>query len=170
MYTGDGKGKTTAATGLCIRAAGWDFQVCFARFMKGNDSGELHILKNLPGVTVLGSDKNFGFYHTMSEADKAELTMIHNRMLEELLTAVESGSCSMIVMDEVTYPVKWGLLDRGKLARLLQLGKENPKLELVLTGRDARQMLTEAADYITEMICVRHPYHQGINARKGIEF
>ncbi len=172
LYTGEGKGKTTAAIGLCIRALGWDFQVCFAQFMKGNDTGELYVLERMSNVTILRSKKNFGFYHSMSEADKAELTEIHNRILDSLWEVAGNGNCHMIVLDELTYPIKWRLLDEEKLKRLLALGKEDggKKLELVVTGRGAGGLLRDAADYITEMKCVSHPYEKGIEARKGIEF
>ena len=172
LYTGNGKGKTTAAIGLCIRAAGWDQQVCFAQFMKGNDTGELHLLKSLPGVTILRSEKNFGFYSSMSESDKEELTKIHNCILDRILELVESGNCQLIIMDEITYPVHWGLLDMEKLKRLLAFGKQgaDKETELVLTGRNAQDFLSDMADYVTEMECVSHPYKKGIGARKGIEF
>ncbi len=65
LYTGEGKGKTTAAIGLCIRATGRNFHVCFSQFMKGNDTGELHVLKNIPNITIFRSEKNFPFYHEM---------------------------------------------------------------------------------------------------------
>lgn len=172
LYTGDGKGKTSAAIGLSIRAAGWKRRVCFAQFMKGNDTGELHVLREMLEVTIMRSDKNFGFYHTMSENDKAELTAIHNEILDRLLETAESGICDVMILDEVTYPVKWGLLSMEKLQRLLALGKEDggKEIEIVLTGRDAEDALRDAADYITEMECVRHPFERGIEARKGIEF
>lgn len=172
LYTGEGKGKTTAAVGLCIRAAGWDFKVCFAQFMKGNDTGELHVLEKLPNVTILRSGKNFGFYNAMSDTDKGELTEIHNGILDKLLEIAGSGNCNMIIMDEVTYPVKWGLLDIGKLKRLFMIGKEKSdnEIELVLTGRGAGKFLRDFADYVTEMECISHPYTQGLKARKGIEF
>lgn len=172
LYTGEGKGKTSAAIGLCIRAAGWNRQICFAQFMKGNDTGELHVLGSLPGVTVLRSEKNFGFYQSMSAGDKEELTNIHNEILDMLLETAESKRCDMIILDEVTYPFKWELLDRTKLQRLLNMGKaERPEeIELVLTGRGAENLLRDAADYITEMECVRHPFEKGVRARKGIEF
>ena len=184
LYTGSGKGKTTAAVGLCIRASGQGFRVYFAQFMKGNDTGELYVLEKLPDVTILRSEKNFGFYSSMSKADKVELTKIHNQILDELISVAESGACQMIVMDEVTYPVKWGLLDVEKLKRLLAFGKACGtasgkasdieetvgETELILTGRDAADFLKNAADYITDMECVRHPYEKGVRARRGIEF
>lgn len=172
LYTGEGKGKTSAAIGLSIRAAGWKRRVCFAQFMKGNETGELHVLETLPEVTILRSKKNFGFYHTMSERDKEELTATHNEILDRLLEIAENETCDVIILDEVTYPVKWGLLSTEKLQRLLTLGKAKAQkeIELVLTGRDAENILQDAADYITEMKCVRHPFERGVEARKGIEF
>lgn len=169
LYTGDGKGKTTAAVGLAARAAGRDWRVCFAQFMKGNDTGELYSLQKLSNVTILRSERNFGFYSTMSEEDKRELTEIHNTILDKLLETAESGSCDLIVLDEVTYPVNWKLLDVHKLERLLALAGEE-QIEIVMTGRNAAHFLQERADYVTEMKCIRHPYEKGIPARRGIEF
>ena len=168
LYTGDGKGKTTAAIGQAIRAAGSDYRVVFAQFMKGNDSGELQMLKELSKVTIVRSPKEFGFYHTMTDAEKEELTNIHNSILDKVLLLAQDKSCEMIILDEITYPVTWKLMDIGKLKQLLMLAADGP--ELVLTGRDAADFLMECADYITEMRCVRHPYEKGISARKGIEY
>ncbi|MBD5500404.1 MAG: cob(I)yrinic acid a,c-diamide adenosyltransferase [Lachnospiraceae bacterium] len=172
LYTGNGKGKTTAAIGLCIRTVGWDRQVCFAQFMKGNDTGELHVLQSLPEVTILRSEKNFGFYSSMSDSDKEELTEIHNCILDRILELVESGNCQLVILDEITYPVNWGLLDMEKLKQLLAFGKQGAdrETEIVLTGRSAQDLLVDMADYITDMVCVRHPYEKGTRARKGIEF
>ncbi len=172
LYTGEGKGKTTAAIGLCVRAVGRGYSVCFSQFMKGNDTGELYVLERLPNVEILRSRKNYGFYASMSETDKKELTKVHNSILDSLLEKAESGVCHMVVMDEVTYPVKWGLLDIGKLETLLEMGKKGSAvdIEIVITGRDAGDFLQNAADYITQMECVRHPFEKGIAAREGIEF
>lgn len=168
LYTGDGKGKTTAAIGLAVRAAGRGMSVIFAQFMKGGDTGELHSLAQLEQVQICRSPKDFGFYSSMNIQDKQELTAIHNKLLGTLLDAAESGSCKMIVLDEITYPVKWGLLDEEKLRALLAYSDAD--VELVLTGRDAADFLTDAADYITQMRCERHPYEKGVPARRGIEF
>lgn len=168
LYTGEGKGKTTAAIGQTIRAAGSGYRVVFAQFMKGNDSGELSILQELNGVTIVRSPKQFGFYDTLTGEQKQELTDIHNMILDELLAAVKNKHCEMIVLDEITYPVTWELIDIDKLKCLLTSAENGP--ELVLTGRNAEDFLIESADYITEMKCLRHPYEKGISARKGIEF
>lgn len=166
LYTGEGKGKTTAAIGLAVRAAGSGMPVMFAQFMKGNDTGELHSLRELTNVQIVRSDRNFGFYSSMSDADKQALTEIHNRILERLLAAARTGECRMLVLDEITYPVSWGLLDIDRLKALLAC----EEVELVCTGRDAAQFLQDAADYITEMRCLRHPFEKGVTARRGVEY
>ncbi len=168
LYTGNGKGKTTAAAGQAVRAAGSGSRVIFAQFMKGNDTGELHSFQKIEGIRVLRSSKNFGFYNKMSDKDKEELTKIHNEILDELLKSSEEKSCEMIVLDEITYPVNWGLLDIDRLKKLFAFSDISH--ELVMTGREPAAFLRESADYITEMKCVRHPYSRGVKARGGIEF
>lgn len=172
LYTGDGKGKTTAAIGQAVRAAGDGYKVIFSQFMKGNDSGELHALEQLQGVEIMRSSRNFGFYSTLSDEDKSQLTAVHNEILDRLIACADREEVFMIVMDEVTYPVKWGLIDIQRLKRLLALAGEKGKNapELILTGRDAADFIVNAADYITEMKCIRHPYEKGIPARHGIEY
>lgn len=187
LYTGDGKGKTTAAVGLAVRAAGSGMRVIFSQFMKGNDTGELHALKRIPNVQILRSPKQFGFYKTLTEAEKKELADIHDGLLDRILEAVSREECDMVILDEITYPVNWGLLSLEKLERLLfwagaesggaaagedcraRCGERSP-VELVLTGRNPAGFLADCADYVTEMWAVRHPFEKGIAARKGIEF
>ena len=134
LYTGDGKGKTTAAIGLCVRAAGAGMPAVFSQFMKGNDSGELHALKQMSGVRIVRSPKEFGFYHTLSEEQKAELSGIHDRLLDEIRMALERGECGMAVLDEITYPLNWGFYPGISSFPCCDGAgaKEGP--ELVLTG------------------------------------
>lgn len=165
LYTGEGKGKTTAAIGLAVRAAGSGMRAFFTQFMKGNDSGELVSLQQIPEIEIDRSRKNFGFYHAMSESDKAELRAEHNRILDHILEKTASGECGLVVLDEITYPLNWGLLDRERLERVL-----DARAEIVLTGRDPQQFLIDRADYLTRMEAVRHPYEKGVKARKGIEY
>ena len=167
LYTGNGKGKTSAAIGLAVRAAGRGQRICFSQFMKGSDSGELYAMRCLPQIEILRSEKDYGFYSSMSEQDKKELTEVHNRILRALLLAAEEGRCHVIVLDESSYPVNWGLLDISLLKNLLSFAD---RIEIVLTGRDPADFLTECADYLTEMQNRRHPYEKGTRARKGIEF
>lgn len=168
VYCGDGKGKTTAAIGLSVRAAGGGKKVLFVQFMKGGETGELEILRKLPGTEVLRSEKKFPFYKQMNEAQKEELTQIHNRLLETVRERIEAGVCDLLVLDELTYPYEWELLDKEKVKEIFERRTNRP--EIVCTGRNPAGFFTERADYITEMKCLRHPYEKGIAARKGIEF
>lgn len=167
LYTGDGKGKTTAALGLALRAAGGGMPVIFAQFMKGSqDTGELHSLAGLENIRVMRCTHDFGFYACMSEEDKQRITKMHDQILDSILEEIDQGRCFLVVLDEITYPVKWKLLDMDKLQRILSCRE----IELVCTGRDAADFLWNAADYITKMCCVRHPFEKGIAARKGVEY
>lgn len=176
LYTGDGKGKTTAAIGQCVRGAGSGLCVVFSQFMKGNDTGELAVLTNIPRVTILRSNQNFGFFKSMSDEDKRQLTKIHNDILDEIEKLVASDSVDMIIMDEITYPISFGLISVEKLENLLKLVKAknqkhpNHLPEVICTGRNPGEMLLTMADYVTEMKKEKHPYDQGIMARKGIEY
>lgn len=166
LYMGDGKGKTTAAVGLAVRASGSGKQVLFSQFMKGNDTGEIHSLEMISNIKILRSEKQYEFYKNLTEKEKLELTAVHNQIMDELLKAAYSGQAQMIILDEITYPVKWNLVDVNKLKKLLQ----NESVELVLTGRDPEDFMLDCADYITEMRKVRHPYEKGIKSRVGVEY
>lgn len=168
VYCGDGKGKTTAAAGLALRAAAVGEKVVFAQFMKGGRSGETEVLSHMEGITVLKSEKRFPFYEQMTDSQKGELKNIHNAMLEEIAAKVQDGLCGLVVLDEITYPCNWGLIDQEKLQTLLKNAKG--RTEIVCTGRNPADFLLEQADYITEMKCIRHPFEKGIAAREGVEY
>lgn len=166
LYMGDGKGKTTAAVGLAVRASGSGMQVLFSQFMKGNNTGEIHSLEMIPNIKILRSEKQYGFYRDLSEVEKLELTEVHNQIMDELLKTAYNGQVQMIILDEITYPARWNLVDVNKLKKLLQ----NESVEFVLTGREPEGFMLDCADYITEMRKVRHPYEKGIKARVGVEY
>lgn len=168
VYCGDGKGKTTAAAGLALRAAGCGRDVIFARFMKGNASGEIAAMKRMTGIRVLEAGENYGFYAQMSETDKSGITAEHNGILDRAEESIKHGECDMLIMDEITWAYHYRLIDRERVRRLIE---EKPKaLELVLTGREPEELFYAHADYITEMKCLRHPYEKGIAARRGVEY
>lgn len=168
VYCGDGKGKTTAAAGLALRAAGCGKAVIFAQFMKGNDSGELAAMKQIEGIRIIRNTEHYGFYNQMSEQDKINITREHNEILNQMTQSILHGECDVLIMDEITYPLRLGLIDQGRVEELI-LNKPEA-LELVLTGREPEAFFLEHADYITEMKCIRHPYEKGIGARRGIEY
>lgn len=193
LYSGDGKGKTSIAVGMAIRMAGAGGHVIFAQFMKGNESSELNILRQLPQVKVLKVNKEFGFFNEMSDEDKAEITGLHNEILREIVECVEQiksneqsnaehaevqkcegnaeeDACPqiLIVLDEITYPCRWNLIDEELVRKLL---KELPDCaELVITGRDPLDFMIEASDYWSDVEMKRHPFEKGISARIGVEY
>lgn len=168
VYCGEGKGKTTASIGLALRAAGCGMQVIFAQFMKGNDSGEIAAMEQIEKIRVMRNAKNYGFYSRMSEKDKQDITAEHNEMLGQILELMKSGRCELVVLDELTYPYAYGLVDKDMVAELINGKPEG--VELVITGRNPDELFVNAADYITEMKCVRHPFEKGVGARRGVEF
>ena len=196
LYTGDGKGKTTAAVGQAVRAAGSGYRVMFCQFMKGGETGELEVLKELSQVEIYRCEREFPFFNAMTDRDKEEITEIHNAIIRNIIRRFDglnnTGNISvngsgavglMVVLDEITYPLNWGLIDVslfkdlvGKMKALYNgrsgdSGEESlSRIELVLTGREPDRFILENADYITEMKKLRHPFDCGIQARKGIEY
>lgn len=168
IYCGEGKGKTTASVGLAVRAAGAGQKVVFVQFMKGGETSELRILEQMSEISILRCTKEFPFYHQMREEDKAEITAIHNDILQQVGKKMKEGMCNMLILDELTYPYSWKLLDRTKVDSLIS--DRAAGVEIVITGRNPDPFFLERADYITEMKNIRHPFDQGIQARKGIEY
>ncbi|MGN0692170.1 MAG: cob(I)yrinic acid a,c-diamide adenosyltransferase, partial [Oscillospiraceae bacterium] len=168
IYCGDGKGKTTAAVGLAVRAAGAGLRVHIVQILKGSPSSELYSLKLLPGITLERLDRNYGFFSAMSDEDKREVTKRHNELLLTAFEKMKSGSIDMLIIDELFAGYNYGLLDADLADRIVF---ERPdSCELVLTGRNPPEKYLAAADYISEIKAVRHPFEKGLNARKGIEF
>ena len=166
IYTGDGKGKTTAAVGLAVRAAGDGIPVLFVQFLKNLPTGEVESLRRL-GVRVLRGKAGEGFTGTMTKEELAESRRIHDWHLLAALEAARKGECGLLVLDEVMAALDLGLLDGEPLREFLDGPHEG--VEVVLTGRNPPQWLLERADYITEMKKLRHPFDRGIAARRGIE-
>lgn len=168
VYTGDGKGKTTAAIGLAVRALGVGGRVLFAQFMKGGETGELEVFQNLENIHVIRCEKHFPFYSQMTDGQKAEQRKQHDQMLYEMTEMVMQHQIDVLVLDEITYPCRWGLVDVEQVKELLKLAKG--QIEVICTGREPEDWLLDRADYITNMQAVRHPFEKGIGARMGIEY
>ena len=168
IYCGDGKGKTTAATGLAVRAAGSGMKVLFARFLKNENSAELCVLDQIPGIEVIHLPKSYGFYNTQSEEEKAETKQMYGELWRYALDRAKNGACDMLVMDEFMAAYRYGLIPNEEALCFLE--KKPTGLEVVLTGRDPDLRLVEKADYVSEICKVKHPYDRGIRARRGIEY
>lgn len=167
LYVGDGKGKTTAAAGLALRALGSGRRVLFSQFLKGKPSHEIRPLQQL-GAAVLRADNATKFVFRMSEEEKAEATRNHTRALEEIRGRMLAGEFDLIVLDEVVDAANCQVIPLAALLALLD--EKPPAAELVLTGRNPAPELVERCHYHTEFVCRKHPYHQGVPAREGIEF
>lgn len=165
VFTGDGKGKTSAAIGAVIRALGHGLRVYIGFFMKGRYSGERDILSRLPNVTMesFGASGFVGRENIRPE-DKEEA----RRGLEAARKAVLSGNYDLVVLDELNIAVARKLVELDEVLRLIE---ERPEgVELILTGRQADSRLIKVADLVTEMLKIKHPYDNGVKAREGIEF
>lgn len=167
LYCGDGKGKTTAAAGLAARAAGAGLRVIFAQFFKNGSSSEVKSLRRLETVRTMHCRTVPGRYSKMDEAGRARAREDYGRFLEEVIAASREDA-DLLVLDEAVSACNHGILQERALTAFL-LAKP-PALEVVLTGRSPSQELMELADYITEMRKIKHPYDQGVRARRGIEF
>lgn len=168
IYCGDGKGKTSAALGLALRAAGRGRKVLVARFLKTDDSGEVDAMKLIPGIMVIPCSRTFGFVSRMSEEQKREAASYYRKQFEDACRmAAESGS-DVLIMDELVGSCNYGMVPEDAVIRFL---REKPEtLEVVLTGRNPSQNLVELADYVSEIRMIKHPYTKGIPARRGIEY
>ena len=163
LYCGDGKGKTTAAMGLALRALGQGMRVVVVQFLKNGTSGELEPLKKL-GAAVYSGQPGAKFTFQMNAEENAQATKENNARLAEAL----QQPCDLLILDEICAARNSGMVDEA-LAKQAVLERPQHR-EVVLTGRNPEAWMVEAADYITEMQPRRHPYEQGIPARKGIEF
>ena len=168
IYCGDGKGKTTAAIGLAVRAAGCGKKVLFARFLKNEDSGELRILDAVLEIEVLHLERSYGFFRTLTEREQEEARKTYKELWDRIREKTAEGGYDMVVIDEFMAAYRYGLIDREEALEFLA-GKPEA-LEVILTGRDPAPELTALADYVSEIRKVKHPFDQGILARKGIEY
>ncbi|MDI3475187.1 MAG: cob(I)alamin adenosyltransferase [Thermococcaceae archaeon] len=164
IYTGNGKGKTTAALGLAVRMLGSGGRVMIIQFMKAPDVyGEQKKIKEC-GAAI----ESFGlpkFVHGKPDPDDIEAA---KKALQRSKEVVSSGEWDLVILDEICVALGFGMLDLSEVRELIE--KKAPNTELVLTGRYCPEELFDVADYVTEMREVKHPYQRGILARKGVEF
>jgi cob(I)alamin adenosyltransferase len=166
IFTGEGKGKTTAALGTVIRALGQGLKVYICFFMKGEyPYGERNILRNLPNVTIA----SFGQEEFVNPANpRAEEIEQAKEALSASIEAIQSGKYDLVVLDEINIATAFDLISVDDVIQLIKNKPEN--LELILTGRKADPKLIQIADLVTEMLKIKHPYDNGIPGRKGIEY
>jgi cob(I)alamin adenosyltransferase len=166
VYTGNGKGKTSAAFGLALRAIGRGFNVYVIQFIKGGfDYGELHIVDKLPNMKLAAFGRGKFITDVSPSGEDAKLAQ---EALKLATKVVNEGEYDIVVLDEVNVALNMKLI---KVVDILKLVKTKPKhVELILTGRNAPAKLVDAADLVTEMKEIKHPYMKGVPPRKGIEY
>ncbi len=168
VYYGNGKGKTTCALGLALRASGCGLKVVIVQFLKDMETGELEQLSRIPNIKVIRGKATSTWVRNMTPSEVEETCRIHSDNLAEALRLIDAGECDMLVLDEVLDALRHGVLDEDLLRRVV-FDRPNG-IELVMTGHRPIGWIMDCADYITEMRKERHPYDEGTRARKGIEF
>lgn len=166
VYTGEGKGKTSAAFGLALRAVGRGLRVCMIQFIKGGfDYGELYVVDGLPNFTLNAFGR--GKFITESPPSVEDVDLAEDAF-KVAKKAVLEGEYDVVILDEINVAIKLDLVDEKDVLELI--GKKPKHVEIVLTGRYASKRIVEAADLVTEFKKIKHPFDAGYPARKGIEF
>ncbi len=164
IYTGNGKGKTTAALGLAIRAAGAGKRIFMAQFVKGMPYAEIHALKDYENITI----KQFGRDCFIEKDPVEEDILAAQKGFQEVQTLIHSSQYEMIILDEIFIALYYNLIDSEELKKLIT--SKLHETEIVLTGRYATKDFYEIADLVTEMKKVKHYFDRGVGARLGIEY
>ncbi|AEE96592.1 cob(I)yrinic acid a,c-diamide adenosyltransferase [Mahella australiensis] len=168
IYTGNGKGKTTAALGLALRAVGRGLKVIMIQFLKGVDSGELHSAQRLaPEFTIYRFESSHKFISDMSDDELAQLRQDISRGFDFSKQVIQGNACDILILDEIMAAIHSGFINVSEVVELMRSKPDN--IELVLTGRNVPDEIADLADLITEMKPIKHYYDKGVTARKGIE-
>jgi cob(I)alamin adenosyltransferase len=163
VYTGSGKGKTTAAFGLAVRAVGAEKNVYIAQFVKGMKYSELNSLSKIEKIEI----KQYGLnYFINGKAEEADIEAAR-KGLAEVAEILKSGEYELVILDEANIAVYYQLFSAAELIEVIE--KRNPEVEVVITGRYAEDEIIEYADLVTEMKEIKHYYKKGVKARVGIE-
>jgi len=169
IYTGNGKGKTTAAVGQAIRALGRGYRVMMVQWLKKNNSGEIPVLKRL-GVEVLswGGDYGKKLIANLPLEDIDKIIQENEAFFKQVMEKIKKGKYDLLILDEINVAIKLGLIEEDEVLKWLK--NKPPSLEVILTGREATSQLLAIADLVTEMKKVKHPYDRGVKMRKGVEY
>lgn len=169
VYCGNGKGKTTAAIGLGIRAVGNDYKVIMIQFLKNDSTGECRTIKSLePDFKIFHFEKKRGFTWELSDEEKNELRSETSNALKFASKVMDTGQCDVLILDELLNSLELGFVSEEEVCELIDNKAED--VELILTGRNLPESIAQRADYISKIEDIKHPMEKGIDARKGIEY
>lgn len=167
IYCGDGKGKTTAALGLALRCAGRGGRICLVQFLKSRETGELLTLAQIPAITVLRGRSSGKFTFQMTEEELALERLAQEQLFERAVSLCRREQPDMLILDEILPACHRQLVQEETVLRFLRTRPAG--LEVVLTGRSPSPTMIDAADYVSDIRKLKHPYDKGIPARTGIE-
>ena len=168
IYYGDGKGKTTAAVGIAVRAAGSNLKVLFVQFLKTEFSGERHVLSNTENVTLTFCPLELKFTFEMNEKEKQHAAQIFKGIFDRSVTMALTEKYDMVVLDEVFEAINAGMLSESEVFEFI--ANAPASMEIIMTGHNPSQKFIDIADYVTEFKKIKHPYDRGITGRIGVEF
>lgn len=168
VYTGNGKGKTTAAMGLAFRAAGDGMEVKVVQFLKSWKTGELEAAKKFDNLEILRFEKVKGFTWELNEEQLAQLKIEVRGAFDFVTKLVEERACDILILDEIMASLSVGFISEDEVLELID--KKPKDMELILTGRNVPEKILDKADLVTEMKEIKHYYKKGVPAREGIEF
>mgnify|MGYP000853071439 FL=1 len=165
VYTGNGKGKTTAALGLAFRAVGCGLKAVMVQFLKPSEEyGEQLAARKLDGFEII----SMGLDHMCSDVTRSEDIRLAHEALVRFSEILTSGKHDLVIADEINVAMSWELLTPEEVIAVLE--KRAPCTEVVLTGRGVPKEIIRYADLVTEMVLVKHPFDRGVPARRGVEF
>lgn len=168
IYYGDGKGKTTAAVGITVRAAGSKLKVLFVQFLKTEFSGERHILSHTENVTLTFCPLELKFTFDMTEQEKHQTSVIFKGIFDRSVKMALTQKYDMVVFDEIFEVINAGMISEGEVFEFI--ANAPTSMEIIMTGHNPSEKFIQIADYVTEFKKIKHPYDRGITGRIGVEF
>lgn len=168
IYFGDGKGKTTAAVGIAVRAAGSGLKVLFVQFLKTDFSGERHVLSHTENVTLTFCPLELKFTFEMDDKEKAQAAKVFRGIFESSVSTSLTQKYDMVVLDEVFEAISANMLSEAEVFEFVANAPSS--MEIIMTGHNPSKRFIDNADYVTEFKKIKHPYDRGITGRKGVEF
>ncbi|MEA4925793.1 MAG: cob(I)yrinic acid a,c-diamide adenosyltransferase [Syntrophomonadaceae bacterium] len=171
VYTGPGKGKTTAAIGQAVRSLGAGMRVIMVNFLKNPNSSEFNALNRLSPEFkyIIGNQEPRGFYWQLSEDQKKAAGQDYRLTWGRVKEIVDRHQCELLILDEIMAVIEYGILTVDSVIEIMKQSRK-AHIELILTGRNAPTEIMLEADLVTEMIEIKHPFKKGIRARRGIEY
>ena len=167
IYCGEGKGKTTAAMGLAVRALGNDLKVIIVQFLKNGRSGEIQVLEQTGKIKFFANPDIKGFSFNMNDIEKNKCRENHIDIFEKATNLCLTNECDILILDEIIGAIERNLFDEKVLLKWLQ--ERSEKIEVILTGRYPSNELIQIADYVSRIEKIKHPFDKGMYARYGIE-